>query len=134
MHMFILQRELYIGIGTYERNYTRYVVLGTSNYIVRGCLTNRIHRQILSQNIIELFRRCMVDGLVTGGCDGINRFIIPDQKVMYLFSKYILKYLPNICTYYLYTYMLVRYVQSQNMYCTLSNKYHHIGRYIPIYM
>ena len=51
----------------------------------------------------------MVDGLVTGGCDGINRFIIPDQKVMYLFSKYILKYLPNICTYYLYTYMLVRY-------------------------
>lgn len=29
----------------------------------------------------------MVDGLVTGGCDGINRFIIPDQKVMYLFSK-----------------------------------------------
>ena len=60
--MFILQRELYIGIGAYERNYTRYVVLGTSNYIVRGCLTNRIHRQILSQNVIELFRASALHG------------------------------------------------------------------------
>ena len=77
----------WLGTCSYKSDYI-HIVLGT-NYILQGCLTNRIHRQILSQNIIELFRRCMVDGSVTGCCDGINRFIIPDQKVMYLFSKYI---------------------------------------------